>query len=113
MLFERVEVLGYLKEKITKLKEECLEQLPYEHKTTTLDSNARCSLSYHQGYRDGVERSLAWVRMCYTTDRDRLQDEEDQMYLDHLRRRCLEANDMSKEDCIKYLKDKGLWKYPK
>ena len=135
-MYEKLDVLTTLLKKAEQLDENNLESLPDKHKNTSLDLGAVDTISYHQGYRDGIWSLKNNIKIMHDNARDEMDEETDRMYLEHLRQRCAdvfakdgEINDvdqynietkmvmaiptMLKEECIRFLKDKGVWKEPK
>tara|TARA_R100001530_G_C4314819_1_gene154059 strand:+ start:1264 stop:1626 length:363 start_codon:yes stop_codon:yes gene_type:complete len=118
-MFEKLDILTQLLHQAERLNDNNIRYLPDEHKNTSLESGARCDLSYHQGYRDGIQSILSIIRIDYELERESMEDESDQMYLEHLQQRCADeyikeglltgVNHMTKEECITFLKDKGVW----
>ena len=118
-MFEKLDVLTQLLHQADKLNDNNIRYLPKEHKNTSLESGARCDLSYHQGYRDGIQSILSLISIDYELEREAMEDESDRMYLEHLRQRCadifakqgvmIDVGHMTKEECITFLKDKGVW----
>ena len=118
-MFEKLDVLTQLLHQADKLNDNNIRYLPKEHKNTSLESGARCDLSYHQGYRDGIQSILSLIRIDYELEREAMEDESDHMYLEHLRDRCrneyskegqmIDVDHMTREECITFLKDKGVW----
>ena len=119
-MFEKLDILTQLLHQADKLNDNNIRHLPEEHKNTSLESGARCDLSYHQGYRDGIQSILSIIRIDYELEREAMEDESDRMYLEHLRQECaniyakeevmIDVSNATKEDCIAILKDKGVWK---
>ena len=118
-MFEKLDVLTQLLHQADKLNDNNIRYLPKEHKNTSLESGARCDLSYHQGYRDGIQSILSLIRIDYELEREAMEDESDYMYLEHLRDRCrneyskegqmIDVDHMTREECITFLKNKGVW----
>ena len=123
-MFEKLDVLTQLLHQADKLNDNNIKYLPEEHKNTSLESGARCDLSYHQGYRDGIQSILSFIRIGYEIEREDMEDESNAMYLQHLRDRCLDhitaeeylyvetippAKEWTKEECIAFLKEKEVW----
>tara|TARA_B100000686_G_C16795980_1_gene982373 strand:+ start:2722 stop:3120 length:399 start_codon:yes stop_codon:yes gene_type:complete len=114
-MFEKLDVLNILRDRAIELKENNLTKLPDEHKNTSLESGAKCDLSYHQGYRDGIQSLLSIINRWWDNEHDDMQEASEQMYLDYLRKRCanemnfLDSKFMTKKQCIDLLKNKGLW----
>jgi len=119
-MFEKLDVLTQLLHQAERLNDNNIKYLPEEHKNTSLESGARCDLSYHQGYRDGIQSILSIIRIDYELEREAMENESDAMYLDHLRNRCYDlefskeglmtdVSHMTREECITFLKDKGVW----
>jgi len=119
-MFEKLDILTQLLHQADKLNDNNIRYLPDEHKNTSLESGARCDISYHQGYRDGIQSILSLIRIDYQIERDDMEDKSDRMYLEHLRDRCrdwcnvetkmlIDVNHMTKEECITFLKDEGVW----
>ena len=118
-MFEKLDVLTLLRERAVELNDNNLTNLPDEHKNTSLESGARCDLSNHQGYRDGIQSILSIIRIDYELEREAMEDESDAMYLDHLRDRCrdefskeglmTDVSHMTREECITFLREKGVW----
>lgn len=119
-MFEKLDVLTQLLHQADKLNDNNIKYLPEEHKNTSLESGARCDLSYHQGYRDGIQSILSFIRIGYEIEREKMEDDSSRMYLEHLQERCLdhiteeehiyvETKEWTKEECIAFLKDKEVW----
>ena len=123
-MFEKLDVLTLLRDRGVDLNDNNLIYLPDEHKNTSLESGAKCHLSYHQGYRDGIQSLLSIMNVLWQNEYDYMEEESDRMYLDHLQTRCYEIylkgvnkdakpddfKNWSKIDCIKFLKETGNWK---
>lgn len=118
-MFEKLDILSYLKERGSILNDNNLNNLPDEHKNTSLESGAKCDLSYHQGYRDGIQSLLTIINIDWQNEHDAMEEETEHMYLEHLRQRCadiyakeevmIDVSRMTKEHCITFLKDEGVW----
>ena len=126
-MFEKLDVLSYLKERGSILNDNNLSNLPDEHKNTSLESGAKCDLSYHQGYRDGIQSLLTIINISWQNEHDAMEEETEHMYLDFLQNKCLKVflsenkhmseeelytddlKSWTKKDCIKFLKDSGKW----
>ena len=122
-MYEKLDVLATLLKKAKQLDNNNLESLPKKHRTTSLDIGATDTISYHQGYRDGVQSLKSNIKIMYDNTLSEFNEETERMYLENLRQRCADifANDgemidvgyMTKEECITFLKDKGVWKEAK
>lgn len=112
-MYEKLDVLTTLLKKAELLNDHNITYLPDEHKNTSLDVGARCDLSYHQGYRNGIQSLLSIIQTLYDDAYHQMEEETDRMYLEHLRERCADINEemgkLNKEECITFLKDKGVW----
>ncbi len=120
-MFEKLDVLTQLLHQADKLNDSNIRYLPEEHKNTSLESGARCDLSYHQGYRDGIQSILSFIRIDYEIEREKMQNDSARMYLEHLQERVnvnmyAESKDMidyasqmTEKECITFLKEKGVW----
>ena len=119
-MFEKLDVLTSLPDRAVELNDNNLTSLPDEHKNTSLASAVRCDLSYRQGYRDGIQSLLSIINTWWENEREEMEEESDRMYLNHLRDRCrdeyskegqmIDVNHMTKEECITFLREKGVWK---
>ena len=113
-MFEKLDVLNILRDRAIELKENNLTKLPDEHKNTSL-GGATDTISYHQGYRDGIQSLLSIIDRWWDNMHDDMQEASERMYLDYLRERCakamnfLDSKFMTKKQCIDLLKNKGLW----
>ena len=122
-MYEKLDVLVTLLKKAKQLDNNNLESLPKKHRTTSLDIGATDTISYHQGYRDGIQSIKAIIQITHDNAQDGFKEETERMYLEDLQQRCADvfANDgeiidvghMIKKECIAFLKDKGVWKEPK
>ena len=126
-MFEKLDVLSYLKERGSILNDNNLNKLPDEHKNTSLESGAKCDLSYHQGYRDGIQSLLTIINISWHDEYNAMEQETEHMYLDFLQNKCLKVflslnkhmseeelntdylKSWSKSACINFLKEQGKW----
>ena len=125
-MYEKLDVLTTLLKTAEQLNDNNIRYLPDEHKNTSLDVGARCDLSYHQGYRDGIQSLLSIIQTLYDDAYHEMEEDTDRMYLEHLRERCVataketadnesttdineKMRKMNKEECIAFLKDKKVW----
>ena len=120
-MFEKLNVLTLLRDRAVELNNNNLTNLPDEHKNTSLESGAKCDLSYHQGYRDGIQSLLSIINTWWQNEHNDMEEESDRMYLEHLQKRCLdhiteeehlyvETKEWTKGECITFLEEKGVWK---
>tara|TARA_R100000315_G_scaffold44926_1_gene20184 strand:+ start:4188 stop:4568 length:381 start_codon:yes stop_codon:yes gene_type:complete len=122
-MFEKLDVLTLLRDRAVELNDNNLTNLPDEHKNTSLESGAKCDLSYHQGYRDGIQSLLSIINTWWQNEHDDMEEESDRMYLDYLQTRChdiylkavnknakpIDFKNWTKINCIKFLKETGNW----
>ena len=117
-MYEKLDVLTTLLKKAEQLNDNNSKSLPDEHKNTSL-GGATDTISYHQGYRDGIQSLLSIIQTLYDDAYHQMDEETDRMYLEHLRQRCadiyakdgemIDVGHMTKENCITFLKDSGVW----
>ena len=129
-MYEKLDVLTTLLKKAELLNDNNSKSLPDEHKNTSL-GGATDTISYHQGYRDGIQSLLSIIQTLYDDAYHQMDEETDRMYLEHLRERCIDIflketkikpevgkysgytkdniSDLTKDECIKFLKDKKVW----
>lgn len=79
-MFEKLNLLTQLRDRVVVLNENNLTNLPDEHKNTSLESGAKCDLSYHQGYRDGIQSCLSMINTWLDNEHDDMEEESDDMY---------------------------------
>ena len=117
-MFEKLDVLTQLLHQAEKLNDNNIRFLPKEHENTSLESGARCNLSYHQGYRDGIQSILSLIRINYEIEHEDMEDKSNAMYLEHLQQKVADVSNVTstedikswtKEECITFLREKGVW----
>ena len=79
-MYEQLNILEELLKKLESLDTLNLEDIPDEHKRTSLDLGARCVLSYKQGYRDGIQSALSIIRILYEKELDEFERQQLDMY---------------------------------
>jgi len=123
-MFEKLDVLTLLRDRAVELNDNNLTNLPDEHKNTSLESGAKCDLSYYQGYRDGIQSLLSIINVWWQNEHDDMEEESDRMYLEYLQTRCheiyiksvnkdahpIDFKHWNKITCVDFLKNTGNWK---
>ena len=78
-MFEKLNLLTQLRDRVVVLNENNLTKLPDEHKHTSLESGAKCDLSYHHGYRDGIQSCLSIINTWLDNEHDNVEEESNDM----------------------------------
>jgi len=85
-MYEQLNILEELLKKLESLDTLNLEDIPDEHKRTSLDLGARCALSYKQGYRDGIQSALSIIRILYEKELNEFERQQLDMYEEYKRK---------------------------
>ena len=83
-MLEKFDVIKPLKSRFSQSLECCLDQIPEDHRTTSLHTAVRCELSYQQGYRDAMTKALVDVKTQERLAEEELDSIGEDMYLQHM-----------------------------
>lgn len=83
-MYEKLDVLTTLLKTTKRLNDNNLTHLPDDHKNTSLESGAKCDLSYHQGYRDGIQSLLSIIQTLYDESYEEMVVDTERMQREYL-----------------------------